>query len=163
MSEDNQAFGDEEVRQVAPRPRNIAETGLGQDLLCDLLAKHLYWGGVLNQQQLLERTALAWPILESLINFMRASGDVEVRSPPENSTLLRYVLTERGRSLALDALLKSGYVGLAPVPLPLYERVVQAESIHRSIVTREDMARAFKDIVIRESVLAQLGPAMHSG
>jgi hypothetical protein len=136
---------------------------LAQDFLCDLLAKHFYWGGVLNQQQLVERTALAWPVLEILLNFMRTSGYIEVLSPHESSALLRYTLTERGRNLALDAQLKSGYVGYAPVPLALYERVVQAQSIHKNVVTREDMARVFQGFVIRESVLAQLGPAMHSG
>ncbi|HEY8037131.1 MAG TPA: hypothetical protein VIF37_16235 [Methylobacter sp.] len=150
-------------RQIAPRPRNLAETGLTQDFLCDLLAKHFYWSGVLNQQQLVERTALAWPVLESLLNFMRTSGYIEVLSPHESSALLRYTLTERGRNLALDAQLKSGYVGYAPVPLALYERVVQAQSIHRNVVTCEDMARVFKGFVIRKSILDQLGPAMHSG
>ncbi len=154
---------DQTIRLVAPRPRNLAETGLAQDFLCELLAKHCYLGGILNQQQLVERTALAWPVLESLLNFMRTSGYIEVLSPPENSTLLRYSLTERGRNLALDAQLKSGYAGCAPVPLTLYERVVQAQSIHKNVVTRADMARIFKDVVIRESVLDQLGPAMHSG
>lgn len=163
MRNNTLAVEDEAIRQVAPRPRNLAETGLTQEFLCDLLAKHCYWGGVLNQQQLVERTALAWPVLESLLNFMRTSGYIEVLSPNENSMLLRYSLTERGRNLALDAQLKSGYVGYAPVPLSLYEQVVQAQSIHRNVVTREDMARVFKDIVIRESVLDQLGPAMHSG
>lgn len=163
MRNNTLAFEDEAIRQVAPRPRNLAETGLTQEFLCDLLAKHCYWGGILNQQQLVERTALAWPVLESLLNFMRTSGYIEVLSPNENSMMLRYSLTERGRNLALDAQLKSGYVGYAPVPLSLYERVVQAQSIHRNVVTREDMARVFKDVVIRESVLDQLGPAMHSG
>lgn len=163
MPNDTQGFKDEAILQIAPRPRNLDETGLAQDFLCDLLAKHFYWGGVLNQQQLVERTALAWPVLESLLNFMRAVGYIEVLSPRESSTLLRYTLTERGRNQALDAQLKSGYVGYAPVPLALYERVAQAQSIHRNVVTREDMHRVFKDIVIRESVLAQLGPALHSG
>jgi hypothetical protein len=163
MRDDTLVFEDEAIRHVGPRPRNIAETGLTQDFLCDLLAKHFYWGGVLNQSQLVERTALAWPVLESLLNFMRASGYIEVRSPQENSALVRYALTERGRNVALDAQLKSGYIGYAPVTLTLYERVVQAQSIHRSVVTRENMAQVFKNVVIRESVLAQLGPAMHSG
>ena len=154
---------DQVLRQVAPRPRNLAETGLSQDFLCNLLAKHFYWGGVLDLQELINRTALAGPVLESLLNFMRATGYVEVRSPQDNSHLLRYALTERGRNLALDAQLKNGYVGYAPVPLTLYNQVVQAQSIHKSVVTRESMARIFKDVVIKESVLAQLGPAMHSG
>lgn len=157
------AFGDQAVRQIAPRPRSLAETGLEQDFLCDLLAKHFYWGGILNQQQLVERTALAWLVLECLLNFMRTSGYIEILSPLHNSPLLRYALTDRGRAVALDAQQKSGYVGCAPVPLALYEKVVQSQSIHKNIVTGEDMARVFKGMIIRDSILAQLGPAMHSG
>ncbi|WP_045226556.1 ATPase AAA [Methyloterricola oryzae] len=153
----------ESARGLAPRPRSVEETGLGRDFLCDLLAKHLYWGGVLDQQQLVQRLALAWPVLETLLQFMRGNGVIEVRSPREGSGLLRYALTERGRNQALDALLKSGYSGRAPVPLPLYQRVVEAQSVHRQRVGRADIVRVFNGMVIRPSVLEQLGPAMHSG
>lgn len=148
---------------IAPKPATVADTGLGWDFLCELLAKHLYGGGVLDQQALVGRVGLAWPVLEGLLNFMRASAHVEIRSPGEGSPLLRYALTERGRNLALDALMKSGYVGPAPVPMDLYNRVTLAQSTHQDKVTRENMARLFQGVVIRESVLAQLGPAMHSG
>lgn len=163
MSKGNAGDNNEASESLSPRPRNLHETGLSQDFLCDLLAKHFYSGGVLNQQQLVERTALAWTVLQNLLNFMRLSGYIEVRSPLENSPLLRYALTERGRILALDAQLKSGYSSYAPVPLALYAHVVQAQSFHRQVVTQRDMARVFKDVVIRKTVLAQLGPAMHSG
>lgn len=154
--------GDNTLKDVAPRPCTVSETGLSREFLCDLLAKHLYWGGVLNQQQLVERNGLVWSILDSVLSFMRAAGYVEVRSPLENSTLIRYALTEKGHHLALDAQLKSGYVGRAPVPLSLYAQVVQAQSVHDRVVTHRDMARVFKDVVIRESILNQLGPAMIS-
>jgi hypothetical protein len=150
-------------RQLAPRPRSVGETGLGQDFLCDHLAKLIYWGGVLDQQQLVDRSALAWPVLESVLGVLRRDGHIEVRGPEGSSALLRYALTERGRNLALDALRKSGYAGPAPVPLALYRQAVEAQSVHRNPVTRADMARLFGDTVIRAAVLDQLGPAMHSG
>ncbi len=150
--------------EIAPRPHSLAETGLAGDFLCDLAAKYFYMGGILDQQQLVERSGLAWPVMEGVLNLMRASAHIEVRSPLEGSPLLRYALTERGRRFALDALAKSGgYTGPAPVPVALYERVVQAQSTHLNVVTDRDMARLFEGVVIRKSVLAQLGPAMHSG
>jgi hypothetical protein len=153
----------EDVRQVAPRPRSVADTGLSTAFLADLIAKHLYWGGVLDQQQLMERTALAWPIVENLLAFLRTAACVEVRGGQEGSPLLRYALTERGRNQALDALQKSGYVGPAPIPADLYSRVVRAQSVHGATITRQTMSAAFDGVVIRESLLDQLGPAMHSG
>lgn len=151
------------IALIAPRPRQVAETGLSTAFLADLVAKHLYWGGVLDQQQLVERTALAWPVVESLLTFLRTAACVEVRGGQEGSPLLRYALTERGRNQALDALLKSGYVGPAPVPTDLYSRVVREQSVHGAAITRQTLSAAFDGVVIRASVLDQLGPAMHSG
>ncbi|MEN8260682.1 MAG: AAA family ATPase, partial [Pseudomonadota bacterium] len=148
---------------LAPRPRNIAETGLSQSFLSELVAKHLYYGGVLDQQHLTERTALAWPILENLLGYLRAGAYVEIRGGGEGVTALRYALTERGRNLALDALMKSGYAGPAPVPVELYSEVTRAQSVHNQLVMRAGMHEAFANVVVREEVLNQLGPALHSG
>ncbi|MFH0343093.1 MAG: ATP-binding protein [Chromatiales bacterium] len=149
--------------RLAPRPRTIAETGLNQPFLTELLAKHLYQAGVLDQRQLGERMALAWSILEGLVGALRTGAYVEVRGNTEGTAAMRYALTERGHALALEAMMKSGYVGPAPVPLEDYTRVVQAQSVHRCLVTRERMRAAFADLHIRDALLNQLGPAMHSG
>lgn len=163
MSGNHPLSSPENFARIAPRPRSIAETGLGPAFLADLIVKHLHWGGVLDQRQLVERTALAWPVVENLLDLLRGNACVEVHGGREGSPLLRYSLTERGRNQALDALLKSGYVGPAPVPAELYSRVVEAQSVHRAVVSRETLAAAFDGVVIHASVLDQLGPAMHSG
>ena len=153
---------------IAPRPRTIEETGLSTQFLSDLIVKHINDGGVLNIGQLAERSALAGAVLEGVLDFLRREGRVEVRgqdSTSQNGTAggLRYALTDRGRASALDALLKSGYTGPAPVPLNDYIRVVNAHSVHNLVVTREAMQQQFADVVIREEKLNQLGPALHSG
>jgi predicted ATPase with chaperone activity len=155
--------GAEILAARAPLPLSIAETGLGRDFLADLAAKHLARGGALDAQQLSDRMALAWPVLEAVLDHLRAGACIEVRGRQEDSSLLRYGLTERGRALALDALMKCGYVGPAPVPVALYNRVVREQSVHRAGVTRAAMVRRFEDVVIRPELLDQLGPALHSG
>ncbi len=153
-----------ETQQViAPRPRTIEETGLSIQFLADLLVKYLNDCGVLNIGQLAERGALAGTVIESVLDFLRKEGRVEVRGQDEITGGLRYALTDRGRTSALDALLKSGYTGPAPVPLNDYIKVVNAHSVHNIVVTREAMLEQFADVVIREEKLNQLGPALHSG
>lgn len=151
------------ITRLAPRPRSLAETGLSQSFLTELVAKHLHTAGVLDQLQLAERVALAWPILESILAHLRAGACVEVRGAGDGSTALRYGLTERGRNLALDALMKNGYIGPAPVPATDYARVALAQSVHAPLVTKSAMREAFSGVVVRETVLDQLGPALHSG
>lgn len=148
---------------IAPRPRTIEETGLSIQFLADLLVKHLNDGGVLNIGQLAERCTLAGAVIEGVLDFLRQEGRVEVRGQDEITGGLRYALTDRGRISALDALLKSGYTGPAPVPLDDYIRVVNAYSVHDVVVTREAMLQQFADVVVREEKLNQLGPALHSG
>ena len=148
---------------IAPRPRTIEETGLSMQFLGDLLAKHLNDGGVLNISQLAERCTLAGTVIEGVLDFLRKESRVEVRGQDEITGGLRYALTDRGRTSALDALLRSGYIGPAPVPLDDYIRVVDAHSVHNVVVSREAMAEQFANIVIRDEKLNQLGPALHSG
>lgn len=148
---------------LAPRPATVAETGLSESLLCGLVAKHLHDGGVTDISGLVTRTALAGPVLEALLALLRKDACVEVHGPKQNSGALRYGLTERGRTFALDERAKCGYLGPAPVPVERYAQVVLAQSVHKQQVTRGLMRQAFANVTIRDSLLDQLGPALHSG
>lgn len=153
------------LESIAPRPNRLDETGLGQTFVADLVAKHLFDGGVMTLGQLTNRLALAGPILEEILNFMRGEARVEIRGKASDGSManLRYALTERGRVSAQDALTRSGYIGPAPVPLADYVRVVQAQSVHGARVGVEDMRRAFEGIVLRDEIRDQIGPALNSG
>jgi predicted ATPase with chaperone activity len=106
---------------------------------------------------------LSGTLVEELVAFLRSTGRAEVLGAQGDSPLLRYGLTERGRSAATDALLRDGYVGPAPVPLADYERVVRAQSRRLRPLTRERVHAAFADTVIRPTLLDSLGPAVNSG
>lgn len=148
---------------VAPRPKSIAETGLSMSFLADLLEKHLYEAGVLTLGAMIKRVALAGPILEEVLNFLRREGRIEVRARTLDEHGLRYALTERGRESAGHALERSGYVGPAPVPLEVYTEVVRMQSVRDHLVTRGRMHAAFADTVLDPEILDRLGPALNAG
>jgi len=148
---------------TAPRPKSLAETGLSLSFLAELLEKHMYEAGVLTLGSMIKRTALAGPILEEVLNFLRREGRTEVRARTVDEHGLRYGLTERGRSSAGVALERSGYVGAAPVPLEIYTEVVRLQSIRDRLVTRGRMHAAFADTVLDPAILDRLGPALNAG
>ncbi len=84
---------------------------------------------------------------------------MEVRARIGTDQDLRFGLTERGRADALDALMRSGYVGPAPVPLADYTALVRKQSVHRCNVTRASMHEArFGPLSSNRHCSIQLGP-----
>jgi predicted ATPase with chaperone activity len=150
------------LQQLAPQPCSIADTGLAENLLGDLLCKHLHDAGVLDMPQLVARLALTGSVLEELLAFLRKDGRIEVLGQAGGQGL-RYGLTERGRSSAKDALARSGYIGPAPYPVERYRQLLQAQTVHLHAVNAQSMREAFAGIVMRDELLDQLGPAMNSG
>ena len=149
--------------KLATRPTTLLETGLSETFVADLVAKHLLDRGTLSLGDLSTLLALPGSIVESVLNFMRTEARVEVRPGQASSVGLAYNLTERGRVTALDAMLRSGYLGPAPVPLSHYSRIARAQTIHRRSVTQESMRSAFDDVVLDPQMLDRLGPALNSG
>lgn len=152
----------ERLAMLSPRPTALAQTGLTLTFLADLLGKHLATAGVLTTSELIDRLALAGPIINQILQFMRAEGRVEVRSRLGLDSELRYGLTDKGRLEAHDAMSRGGYVGPAPVPLSEYRTLVRKQSVHRHKVTRQAVHDAFYETVIDGELLDRLGPAMNS-
>ena len=151
------------LARLAPRPKCLQDTGLSRELAIDLIAKHLLEQGTLSLADLSASLCLPGGIIEDLLGFMRSEAMVEVRPNPSDDPGLRYALTERGRSAALDAMLRSGYVGPAPVSIGHYSIVTRSQSIHRQKVSRDAMQRAFQEVVIEQKLLDQLGSSVNSG
>jgi len=111
-------LGQAKISKLAPRPTQLEDTGLSAPFVADLVAKHLLTTGALTIADLSTRLALAGSIIEQVLNFMRTEARIEVKPRTGGQQqALSYALTEGGRVSALDAMMRSGYVGVAPVPL----------------------------------------------
>jgi predicted ATPase with chaperone activity len=153
------------LQKLAPRPSMLADTGLNESFVSDLIAKHLLDGGVLTLGEISNRIALSGPIVREVMDFMREEARIEVRGVSVDGTAgnLRYALTDRGRVSAQDALLRSGYIGPAPVPLDQYVRTAKSQTVHGTQVNAERMKEAFAGVVLRDGIRDQIGPALNSG
>lgn len=151
------------MANLVARPVTVEETGLEQSFLADLVAKHMLDRGVLSIPELSQLLGLAGAIVEQLLRFMRDEARVEVRPRIGQGQTLSYALTERGRMMALDAMMRGGYIGPAPVPLKHYANVARAQTIHGRQFSKHDMQSAFGDITLEPALVDKLGPSMNSG
>ncbi|HEY1313014.1 MAG TPA: hypothetical protein VGE92_04015, partial [Steroidobacteraceae bacterium] len=148
---------------LAPRPASLEACGLTPEMLANLMLKHLLRAGSLTGGGLSERLGLIGTVLEPIIQFLRQEGQIQLQSRASFDNEVRLTLTERGRQGAEDALRRCGYVGPAPVPLETSTRLVSEQTVPRRSLGRELVTRAFRDIIMSESLCERLGVAMASG
>ena len=148
---------------LAPRPQNLEAAGLSDRFVADLIAKHLHTAGTLTLADLSNRLGLSGPIVEKVINFMRREARVEVKPRAEGRGTLPYALTDHGRNTALDAFMRSGYLGPAPVPLAEYVRVANAQSVHGRRIEPAAVRSVFEGMVMPEHACDQFGISINSG
>jgi hypothetical protein len=146
-----------------PVPRSIEETGLAPDQVEQLLIKTLY-GGEATGLNVAERMRLPYPILEPLVERVRAEQLVEVRGATgSGSAGYRYALTDAGRDRARRYLDANAYTGPAPVTLASYVAEMQALAAARVYLDHERIKRGFSHLVVSDETLEQLGPAVNGG
>lgn len=150
------------LQSLIKQPNTLENTGLDEELLIDLILKHLYDGSILDLLQLTQRLKLAGSIVENIILKLRKDARIYVNSHQETNSL-RFQLTDLGRSDAVNALLRSGYLGPAPITLEHYTQIIAAQSVFDLTLTRKELVNAMTGVVIDNVLYEQLGPAIHSG
>jgi predicted ATPase with chaperone activity len=146
-----------------PAPRDLSETGLSNETVIDLLLKTLFVQGARSGQQLTDSVRLPFDIVDDQLLWLQERRFVEVRrthGPSRGSYV--FDLSAAGRDRARDALEASQYVGPAPVPLAAYREWVEAQSVRHLHVSRERIRAGFSHLVLPESLMEALGPAINS-
>jgi len=146
-------------------PRDVAESGLNVDLLTQLVLKTLHLAGTLTGLELAARLGLRFPVLEPSLDDLKWQHHVEVVAGAAiGGAGYKYRITDAGRERAALFLAHNRYVGVAPVPLDQYRRYL--ERFSRNVVndvSPERVREAFRTLVLSDSVLDQLGPAIRAG
>ena len=149
----------------APRsPRTLSELGISLGHLSDLLLKTLYVHGVLQGNDLTRLTRLPFGIVEESLRKLKEQRLLEVRlSELPGRVGHRFGLTETGHARAKEAIENCRYVGPAPVSLEQYVEHCQLQRVAGTRCNPAALRAAFKDYVMRPSMLGELGPAICSG
>jgi predicted ATPase with chaperone activity len=146
-----------------PAPRKLADTGLAEQTLVELIAKVLYLRGNQHLVDVSQQLRLPAGILEDMFGFLRAERVVELVHRGAAAGDVSYGLTENGRTRAAEYLRKCRYAGPAPVALTDYAQQVRRQSVADMRVTQADIERAYRDMVVRGELRDVIGAAMNSG
>ncbi len=101
-----------------PEPKSLRETGLKIGLLADIALKYLYYAGTGTGMEVAQEIRLPWTgVMEQVIDFLAQEKLVDLRGGKGfGRASVDFMLTEKGREYARDALTRTTYVGPVPVP-----------------------------------------------
>src|SRR5687768_7272557 len=144
-------------------PRNLQETGLGLQNLLNLMIKAMYSGACDTPAGIAKFLKLPHRPVQLLIEQAQQRKLLEVLGAHDGLSEVRYTLGEKGRRWAMDALEQSQYVGPAPVSLDSYIDRIRRQRITNERIDRPAIERSFANLVISESFIHHVGPAINSG
>lgn len=148
-----------------PAPKGMAEMKLPIVMMRDILLKTIFRKNVDTVTEIAEAICLPGAVTQELVDIAReqklleATGTLNANSGNE----MGYQLTDAGKARALDALSQSEYFGAMPVPLDVYREQVKRQSIRSIQVTRDQLTGAMGHLVLPDSLLDHLGPAVSAG
>jgi hypothetical protein len=155
--EDMELLGEEQWLFCPPVPRDLEGLDLPIGLVTDLVLRRLSVEGTSNIQSLSNMLKLPVPVVLAVFNNLRQQQLIEVKGMVGND--YRISLSGHGRTAATERFQVSRYSGPAPVSLKAYSEAVRLQATAVEI-TREALRAAFSDMVVPDSLLDQLGPAL---
>jgi len=148
-----------------PAPKGVKQMQLPPVMMRDILLKTIFRKNVDMVSDIAEAICLPMTVTQELVDTAReqklleATGTLNANSGNE----MGYQLTDAGKARALDALHQSEYFGAMPVPLDVYREQVKRQSIRNIQVNRTQLTNAMGHLVLPNSLLDHLGPAVSAG
>lgn len=142
-------------------PNSFDELGIRRAPVQDLALKMVYVRGLSSTLEMAAAMRVGNRLASEIFRQLRSELLIEVIGMTDNNP--QFVLTSRGRSLALELMASNQYVGSVPVPLDSYVQQVRRQSVRNVQVHPRDIRRTFDDLVLEEATLNKLGTAVNSG
>ena len=150
--------------RTLPAPMTIAETGVPEEMLVQILLRTLFTQGELTERTAGEIMKLPYGVMKELFTLIQKEKYCEVKGHGESlGVLLRYVLTEAGRERAKAYMEICRYVGPAPVSLQAYVEMVKSQPVNGLTIDRRTVTNATEHLVLTPGTVDQLGEAVNSG
>lgn len=153
-------LGPKGLNRFAPAiPENFDDLGLSQGYVTDLVLRRLLLEGFSSLSSLSSTLKLSVSIIDIVFKHLRAQQLIEVKGMIGND--YSFVLSQAGRQLASDRFAIVQYASAAPVSLKDYVAATKLQSA-KVFVDRRTLRMAFSDLIVPDSLLDQLGPALIS-
>ncbi|NQY48376.1 MAG: AAA family ATPase [Colwellia sp.] len=146
---------------MAKRPSTIKETGLSEQLLLQLLIKHILVAHVVGVRLLAEKMALSGGIIQNLLDNAKSLNWLENRQSSKSGQM-RYALSALGATEAEKAFNQGGYLGMAPVPLQQYSNLCIEQTSRNTVVVKELLQQRFSQLMFSPELISTIGPALNS-
>jgi len=148
-----------------PAPKTLDEMRLPIVMMRDILLKTIFRKNIDLVSELSTAVCLPIPVVQELVDMCRTQRLVEATGTlnAQNGNEMGYQLTDNGKSRALDALAQSEYFGPMPVPLDVYREQVKRQSVRNMQITRAQLTDAMGHLILPDSLLDHLGPAVSAG
>ena len=146
-------------RFAPPVPETFEELGISQAFCTDLILRRLLLEGFSSLTSLSNTLKLSIAIIDVVFKHLRSQQLIEVKGMIGND--YSFVLSSAGRQLASDRFAIVQYASAAPVSLKDYVAATKLQAA-RVNVDRRTLRMAFSDLVVPDSLLDQLGPALIS-
>jgi predicted ATPase with chaperone activity len=162
---DNPLIGAGTARVDLSAPTTLADTGLSEDLITQLVIKLLHFNPNCTGVEIAHRVGLEFAVVEPILETLKQSHQCEVVAGGlMGAPSFRYRITDQGRRRAQLFLEHNQYVGAAPVPVAQYrEYMTKFQRETRRIVTPATVGQAVSHLVLSDRVINQIGPAVTSG
>jgi hypothetical protein len=150
---------------IPREPTTIEETGLGVGFLSDLALKLLYFRGYVTGGDIAKEMCLPFSgVVDRILEFLKREMLIEIKGAGGlGQATYRYVITGKGIDRAREILDRGQYVGPAPVTLSQYNEGIRSQPMLTSSIHEDTIRDAVSHLVINDSMLERLGPAVNSG
>lgn len=143
-------------------PADFEEAGLFHAQVESLVLKFLLSHGIVSGRRTADELGLPFGPFPEFLRRLKNQQIVSYTDSASANDFL-YSLTDVGRARAQLYFNECSYIGTAPVPFNDYVKSVAAQSITFEHPKKEDLRRAFADLLISEEMFEVLGPAINSG
>lgn len=152
------------VDGVPAEPATVAETGLPEAFLIDLMLKYLFIGTAETTADLSASLRLPPGLVTELLEAaVRGQMVAALGSIGGGQLGMRYELTDTGKARAREAMARSSYAGPAPVPLDVYAHWIERQKVTNEIIDHGGMRAAFAGLEVADALVDKLGPAITMG
>ena len=127
-----------------------------------IIMRFLFQMGIETSRRVAAQLRLPYKVIDPVLKQLRSDKYIDLSGTTSTGDS-EYCITESGRDRARRYQQECTYFGSTPVSLQDYVASVAAQSIEGQIVTKADLARAFKGLIVNDSMLNRLGPAINSG